>query len=186
MAYNDASIFQYEERDKLSLGKERIETVVERLGNQVAANLNYELVDVEYRKEGPNWVLRCFIDKENGIGIEDCQRFSEALDRVLDEADPIPGKYLLEVSSPGIERPLKKDEDFIRFAGKTIEIKLNKAFNNRKTYRGELIGMVGNESERKIALKIDNSNIVEISRNDIAKANLLIESFGGEGGKKRK
>ena len=169
------------------MGKERVETVVERLGNQVAAGLNYELVDVEYRKEGPDWVLRCFIDKENGVGIEDCQRFSEALDEVLDETDPIPGKYLLEVSSPGIERPLKKEGDFIKFAGKTIEIKLNKALNNRKTYRGELIGMVGDEAERKVALKIDESNVVEVPWDKIAKANLLMETFGGgEGGKKRR
>lgn len=168
------------------MGKERIETIVERLGNQVAANLNYELVDVEYRKEGPDWVLRCFIDKENGVGIEDCRRFSEALDKVLDEADPIPGRYLLEVSSPGIERPLKKEGDFIKFAGKMIEIKLNKALNNRKTYQGELIGLLGEESERKVALKIDDSEILEIPRNEIAKAKLLIDISSGEGGKKRK
>lgn len=167
------------------MAKERIETVVERLGNQVAAALNYELVDVEYRKEGPDWVLRCFIDKENGVGIEDCQRFSEALDRVLDQADPIPGKYLLEVSSPGLERPLKKDEDFTRFAGKAIEVKLNKPINNRRTYRGELMGIVCDETERRIALKIDDLNVMEIPRNQIAKANLVIEIFGGEGGKKR-
>ncbi len=168
------------------MGKERIETVVERLGNQVAANLNYELVDVEYRKEGPDWVLRCFIDKENGVGIEDCQRFSEALDKVLDEADPIPGKYLLEVSSPGIERPLKKEADFIKFAGKLVEIKLNKAINNRKTYHGELLGIIGGELDRRIGLKIDDTNILEIPRNEIAKANLRIEICSGEGGKKRK
>ncbi len=168
------------------MAKERVETVVERLGNQVASNLGYELVEVEYRKEGPDWVLRCFIDKDSGIEIDDCQRFSEALDTVLDEKDPIPGKYLLEVSSPGIERPLKKDHDFIRFAGKKVELKLIKAFNNQKTYRGELIGMVGDDSERKIALKIDESNIVEIPRNEIAKANLIFEIYGEEGGKKRK
>ena len=167
------------------MGKGRIETVVEKLGNQVAAALNYELVDVEYRKEGPDWVLRCFIDKENGVGIEDCQRFSEALDRVLDEADPIPGKYLLEVSSPGLERPLKKDEDFTRFAGKAIEVKLNKPINNQRTYRGELMGVVNDGSGRRVALKIDGLNVLEIPWDQIAKANLAVEIFGGEGGKKR-
>lgn len=157
------------------MAKERIETVVKRLGNQVAADLGYELLEVEYRKEGPDWVLRCFIDHENGIGIDDCQRFSEALDVVLDEKDPIPGKYLLEVSSPGIERPLKKDRDFIRFAGKMVEIKLSKPINNCKTYRGELMGMVGDDSELKVALKIDKSNVLEIPRNEIVKANLILE-----------
>lgn len=157
------------------MAKERIETIVERLGNQVAADLGYELLEVEYRKEGPDWVLRCFIDHENGIGIDDCQRFSEALDVVLDEEDPIPGKYLLEVSSPGIERPLKKELDFIRFAGKMAEIKLIKPINNCKTYRGELLGMVGDHSGRKVALKINDSNILEIPRNEIAKAKLIFE-----------
>lgn len=168
------------------MAKERIETVVERLGNQVAANLGYELVEVEYRKEGPDWVLRCFIDSETGIGIEDCQRFSEALDRVLDEQDPIPGKYLLEVSSPGLERPLKKDRDFLRFAGNMVELKLVKAFNNQKIYQGELIGLVGDDLERKVALKIDESNIIEFPRNEIVKANLIFEIYGEKGGKKRK
>lgn len=158
------------------MGKERIEALVERLGNEVAAELGYELIEVEYRKEGPDWVLRLFIDHENGIGIEDCQRFSEALDVVLDEKDPIPGKYLLEVSSPGIERPLKKDRDFIRFTGNMVEIKLIKPINNRKTYRGELMGITGNDSERKVALKIDDSNILEIPRNGIAKANLIFDN----------
>lgn len=157
------------------MGKERIEAVVERLGNEVAAELGYELIEVEYRKEGPDWVLRLFIDHENGIGIEDCQRFSEALGVVLDEKDPIPGKYLLEVSSPGIERPLKKDRDFVRFAGKMVEIKLIKPINNRKTYRGELMGITGDDSERKVALKINDSNILEIPRNEITKANLIFD-----------
>jgi ribosome maturation factor RimP len=157
------------------LAKERIEVIVERLGNEVAAKLGYELIEVEYRKEGPDWVLRLFIDHENGIGIEDCQRFSEALDGVLDEKDPIPGKYLLEVSSPGIERPLKKERDFIRFSGNMVEIKLIKPINNRKTYRGELMGITGDDSERKVALKIDDSNILEIPRNEIAKANLIFD-----------
>ncbi len=168
------------------MGKERVEIVVERLGNQVAANLGYELVEVEYRKEGPDWVLRCTIDNEHGIGLEDCQRFSEALDMVLDEADPIPGKYLLEVSSPGVERPLKKEQDFIRFAGKKVELRLVRALNNQKAYRGELIGMVGEGSERKVALKIDDLNILQIPRDEIAKANIILDIFGGEGGKKRK
>lgn len=166
--------------------KERIETVVERLGDKVAADLGYELVEVEYRKEGPDWVLRCTIDKESGIGIEDCQRFSESLDRVLDEADPIPGKYLLEVSSPGIERPLKKAADFSRFAGRMVEVKLVKAINNQKIYRGELLGISGEGSEQKVGLKLNDSKIVEIPWNEIAKAKLISDIFGGEGGKKRK
>ncbi len=173
----------------IGLVKERIETVVERLGDKVAADLGYELVEVEYCKEGPDWVLRCTIDKESGIGIDDCQRFSESLERVLDETDPIPGKYLLEVSSPGIERPLKKAADFSRFAGRMVEVKLVKAVNNQKTYRGVLLGISGDGSEQKVRLKVNDSNIIEIPRNEIAKAKLMSDIsdiFGGEGGKKRK
>ncbi len=165
--------------------KEKVEDVVQRLGEPVAGELGYELVDVEYRKEGPDWVLRCFIDSENGVGLNECQRFSEALGKILDEADPIPGSYLLEVSSPGIERPLKKEGDFIRFAGEKIQLKLHKLVNGSKSHQGELLGLVDGEMGKLIRLKVDN-RIIEIPRTDIAKANIMADIFGAKGGKKKK
>ena len=164
---------------------ERVEAVVERLGNQVATDLGYELVEVEYRKEGPDWVLRCTIDSLEGIGTDDCQQFSQALEVLLDIHDPIPGQYLLEVSSPGIERPLKKDHDFQRFSGHKVEIRLHKALNNQKVFQGQLLGLFDNGDAKIVKLKIKDL-LMEIPRSQIAKANLSAEIFGQEGGNKRK
>jgi ribosome maturation factor RimP len=161
---------------KPKLKKERIEDAVVRLGTPVAETLQYELVDVEYRKEGTNWILRCFIDSATGIGIDDCQRFSEALEEILDREDPIPGSFLLEVSSPGIERPLKNKKDYIRFTGNKVEIRLHKAWNNQKRFQGELLGW--DETAEKVRVKIED-RIMEVSLEEIAKANLVAEFFGG-------
>lgn len=163
---------------------ERIEKVVENLGNALAATLGLELVEVEYRKEGPDWVLRCFIDKPDGVGIEDCQRFSEAFGPILDQEDPIPGSYLLEVSSPGLERPLKKDHDFERFRGNMVEIKTHQALNGHKIYRGELVELRRAAPENLIVIKSDG-NIVEIPQKMVAKAHLVSELFSPKGGNKR-
>lgn len=165
--------------------KERIEDAVERLGGPLAEELGYELVALEYRKEGPDWVLRCFIDSPTGIGINECQHFSEALGKLLDEKDPIPGSYLLEVSSPGIERPLKKDKDFTRFCGKKIELTLHQAMNGQKVYQGELLGLVSGETEPMIRLQLADQ-VVDFPRTKVAKAQLKAEFFGSEGGKKKK
>jgi ribosome maturation factor RimP len=153
---------------------ERTEDVVYRLGAPVAAGLGMELVDVEYRKEGANWVLRCLIDTEHGVGIDDCQHFSEALETVLDTADPIPGSYLLEVSSPGIERPLKKEKDFVRFAGQSVEVKLHKVFNNRKKWQGKLLGM--DAVQQVVRLQVEQE-VLELPWANIAKANLIAKLF---------
>jgi ribosome maturation factor RimP len=172
------------------LAGERVETVVERLGNVLAAELGYELIDVEYHKEGPDWVLRCFIDAPDGIGIEDCQRFSEAFEPVLDKEDPIPGSYLLEVSSPGLERTLKKDRDFVRFAGNWVEIKLHQPIDGRKLWSGELLGFKtatsgAAETDQVILLKIDET-IIEIPRKIVANARLAPELLSPKGGKRKK
>jgi ribosome maturation factor RimP len=166
------------------LKKERIEDTVSRLGTPIAEALHNELVDVEYRKEGADWILRCFIDSATGIGIDDCQRFSQALEEILDREDPIPGSFLLEVSSPGIERPLKNEKDYIRFAGNKVEIRLHKAWNNQKRFQGELLGW--DETAQKVRIKIEDW-ILEVPLAEIAKANLVAEFFGGtERGKGRR
>lgn len=165
--------------------KERIEEVVERVGAPLAEELGYELVDVEYRKEGADWVLRCTIDHQPGVGVNECERFSEALSKTLDAIDPIPGSYLLEVSTPGLDRPLKKDNDFIRFSGNKVEIKLMQAINGQKVFQGELIGLGEENQEKTIKIGLNNS-VMEIPRKLVAKAHLVSEIFGAEGGKKRK
>ena len=92
------------------------EPVIEKL------NAGIELIEVEYVKEGADWYLRLYIDKEGGVTLDDCQLVSEALNDILDETDPVKGKYIFEVSSPGIDRPLKTDRDFERYRGTDVEV----------------------------------------------------------------
>jgi ribosome maturation factor RimP len=100
---------------------------------------NFELVDVEYVKEAGNWYLRAYIDKEGGITVDDCEIISRKLGDWLDEKDFITDSYILEVSSPGLGRPLKKDKDFNRSIGEDVDIKLYKPLNKQKDFTGTLI-----------------------------------------------
>ena len=101
--------------------------------------LGYELYDVEYQKEYDNWVLTLYIDSKDGISLDDCEIVSDAVDPILDEADPIEQAYYLSVSSVGINRPLKKDKDFQRSIGKTIDVKLYAPLKGKKEFCGELV-----------------------------------------------
>lgn len=98
----------------------------------------FELVDVEYVKEVGTWYLRVYIDKEGGIAVDDCEVISRNLGAWLDEKDFIDDSYILEVSSPGLGRPLKKEKDFVRSMGKEVEIKLYRQINKRKDFTGIL------------------------------------------------
>ena len=98
----------------------------------------FELVDVEYVKEAGNWYLRAYIDKEGGITVDDCEVISRALSDWLDKEDFIEDSYIMEVSSPGLGRPLKKDKDFERSMGDEVDVKLYKARNKQKEYTGIL------------------------------------------------
>lgn len=101
-----------------------------------------ELYDLEFIKEGPNWYLRIYIDKEGGVTIDDCEAVSRAVEKVLDEKDPIEHAYILEVSSPGIDRALKKEADFAKYAGQDVEIRLYKPTNGVKIFQGKLKGLI--------------------------------------------
>ena len=103
--------------------KQEILTEVEALVRPIAEENGYELVDVEYVKEGKEWYLRIYADKEGGFSINDCVTLSRAVDQVLEEKDPIENAYHLEVSSPGLDRPLKKNKDFVRNLNKLIEVR---------------------------------------------------------------
>ena len=105
------------------MGRKEIEKAVETLLEPCLEKEGIELVDVEYVRER-DWILRIFIDKEGGVDLNDCQHISEEAGALLDEKDLIAGNYLLEVSSPGIDRILKKDKDFRRFAGSDVDVKL--------------------------------------------------------------
>ncbi|MGN0131829.1 MAG: ribosome maturation factor RimP [Lachnospiraceae bacterium] len=99
----------------------------------------FELVDVEYVKEGSNWYLRAYIDKPGGITIDDCELISRALSDLLDQEDFIEDSYILEVSSPGLLRPIKKDKDFERNMGKEVEIRCFKMIDKQKEFVGTLL-----------------------------------------------
>ena len=118
----------------------KIESQVENLTAEILADTDYELVDVEYVKEGRDWFLRVFVDKNGGIDLDDCQTLSERLSPKLDEADIIGGAYILEVSSPGIDRILKKDKDFVRETGKLVDVTLYAPLDGKKIFVGELAG----------------------------------------------
>jgi len=121
--------------------------------------LGYEIYDIEYVKEGTNWYLRIYIDKENGISIEDCEIVSRGIDTLIDELNPIKTAYSLEVSSPGVERVLRREEHFKKYLNTEVEVSLFKPVNGEKKIKGILTDF--NENE----LKIDDFNI---ERKDIS------------------
>lgn len=149
--------------------KEQIEKLIEKMAEPILIQHNYELVDVEYVKEAGTWYLRIYIDKEGGITIDDCEIVSKALDVELEKKDPIKDPYILEVSSPGLDRPLKKDKDFERSIGKEVEIKTYKPVDNQKEFIGTLEGFDFNE----VIINIEGKTIT-FNRKDIAIIRLAV------------
>ncbi len=125
-------------------GKEIVERTYS-LVEPVATKNNVEIDDIEFVKEGPNHYLRVFIDKEGGVTINDCEAVSREVDVLLDENEYINVAYILEVSSPGIDKVLKKEKDFVKYKGRDIEIKLYHAINKEKEFVGELVGLENDE-----------------------------------------
>ncbi len=119
--------------------REQIEAFISRETERLIEGTDIELVDVEYVRE-KNWYLRVFIDKAGGVDLEDCQAVSEKLSKILDEKDPISENYLLEVSSPGLDRVLKKDKDFVRYAGRDVDIRFFSPVNGKKDMTAVLVG----------------------------------------------
>jgi len=151
----------------------KVTGIVEEMVNPILEDLNLELVDIEYVKEGPNYFLRVFIDKDNGVDIDECAAVSEKLSEKLDELDPIPENYFLEVSSPGAERPLKKDKDFQKAIGKNVHIKTYEPIDNEKTFEGILTGFDGNVVTVEVKIKTRKKTI-EIPYEKVAKARLAV------------
>ncbi len=146
---------------------------VTELAEPLAASLGVELVEVEYKQEGGRMVLRLFIDREGGVTLDDCAAVSRELAEVLDVEDFIHGRYNLEVSSPGLDRPLKKPSDYERFAGRLVKIKTfellpDDAGNMRKTFTGELLGL----EEGVVRLRLSEGQTAGVPLDKVAKANL--------------
>lgn len=151
----------------------KVTEVVEELALPILEELQLELVEVEYVKEGKNWFLRVYIDKETGVDLEDCGKTSEKLSEKLDEVDPIPQIYFLEVSSPGAERPLKKEKDFLNAIGKNVYIKTYEPILNEKEFEGIMTSYDGNEVTLEVKIKTRKKTIV-IPFEKVAKARLAI------------
>ncbi len=151
----------------------KVTDMVEELVAPILEEIQLELVDIEYVKEGKNWFLRLFIDKETGVDIEECGLVSEKLGEKLDELDPIPHNYFLEVSSPGAERPLKKAEDLIKAIGKQVNIKTYEPIDGEKEFEGKLIEFNGETLKIDISIKT-RTKTFEIPYEKVAKARLAV------------
>ena len=152
-----------------------VETVTEMV-SPILDEQNFELVEVEFVKEGKSWFLRVFIDKEGGIDIEECAFVSEKLSEKLDAADPdpIPQAYFLEVSSPGAERPLKKESDYEKALGDYVHVSLYQPVDGEKQYEGFLQSFDAEQLTLKIRIKTREKELT-FDRKNIAKARLAIQ-----------
>jgi len=123
----------------MGVSPQGIEMRVRELAQEVTARGGYDLVDVEYRREPGGWTLRLFIDKEGGVNLADCQRVSEEFGVILEVEDPIPNRFNLEVSSPGLDRPLKRDQDFLAAVDKRVRITTREPLLGQRNFTGRLV-----------------------------------------------
>lgn len=147
--------FEGEEGPGRLIKKEQVEKKTEKLLEPILAKHHLELVDLEYGKEGSDQILRVTLDKEGGLHIDDCELVSRALSDALDKADFLQEAYMLEVSSPGLLRPIKKEKDFQRNMGKEIELHLYKAWEGSK----EWIGILKNYDKDSVWIEMDGKEI---------------------------
>ena len=146
------------------MAKKDYEQTTEELITPIIAAHNFELVDVEWVKEGANWYLRVYIDKEGGITVDDCEVINREFGDVLDEKDYISENYIFEVSSPGLDRPLKKEKDFARSIGKDVEVRLYKPVDKVK----EFVGILDSYDKTTVTLELEDGEKKTFDRSAIA------------------
>ncbi|WP_394926460.1 ribosome maturation factor RimP [uncultured Robinsoniella sp.] len=151
--------------------KEIYEQKAEEILLPIVQEHAFELVDVEYVKEGGSWYLRAYIDKEGGIAIDDCEVVSRALSEILDQKDFIEDAYILEVSSPGLGRPLKKEKDFVRSMGEEVEIRTYRAFNKQK----EFVGILCAYDKDSVTIELEDKEEMKFEKSDIALIRLAFD-----------
>jgi len=151
--------------------REEYEIKTEKILEPIMVANGFELVDVEYVKEGGNWYLRTYIDKEGGITVDDCEIVSRSLSDLLDKSDYIPDAYIMEVSSPGLGRQLKKDKDFDRSIGDEIEVKLFKSIDKQK----EFVGILVSYDKDTVTIELENNTKLDFQRTDIAMIRLTFD-----------
>lgn len=140
------------------------EAKTESLILPIVERMEFELVDVEYVKEGSTWYLRAYIDKEGGITVNECADVAREMNVLLDELDFIPDSYIFEVSSPGLGRPLKKEKDYIRNMGKKIEIRTYRAINRSK----EFYGLLKAYDDKTVTIETEDGEDMVFEKTDIA------------------
>lgn len=153
------------------MSSKKVEELVTEIALPIVEKHNFELVDVEFLKEGANWYLRIYIDKPGGISIDDCQLISYALEPEIDKKDPIKQGYIFEVSSPGLNRQLKKEKDFERYKGQDVEVQVFKPVNKQKIFVGELLGLMDN----KVEIKTPEGEVLSFERDKISSVKRFIK-----------
>ena len=151
--------------------RQSLETRITELAEQVAASMGMEVVLVEIKGDGNRSIVRTFIDQPGGITLDDCERFSKRFSVSLDVEDWIPFSYVLEVSSPGVNRPLVKEADFQRFCGKNAKVRTRSHIAGQRNFKGKIVGV----TEGRLELEVAPGKQVEIALTDIEKANLMAE-----------
>ena len=151
--------------------RETYETRTEELITPILDRMNFELVDVEYVKEGGTWYLRAYIDKEGGITVNDCESVAREMNEILDREDFVEDSYVFEVSSPGLGRPLKKEKDYIRSMGKEVEIRTYRAINREK----EFYGILSAYDENTVTIKTEDGTEMTFEKSDIALIRLAFD-----------
>ena len=140
------------------------ESRTEALIMPIIEEMNFELVDVEYVKEGGTWYLRAYIDKEGGITVNDCEAVARQMNEILDAEDFIPDSYVFEVSSPGLGRPFKKEKDYIRNLDKEVEIRTYRAINKCK----EFYGILKEYDADSVTIQTEEQEVLKFQKNEIA------------------
>ena len=151
--------------------REMYEKNTEEILLPMMGELGFELVDVEYVKEGSTWYLRAYIDKPGGINIDDCETVSRRLSDILDEKDYIDEAYILEVSSPGLGRPLKKEKDYKRSLGEEVEIRTYRMIDRQK----EFTGILKAYDEKTVTIEPDGGTLLTFDKSDIALIRLAFD-----------
>lgn len=154
------------------MNKKGIESSVKKLTDEIIKDSDIELIDIEYVKEGPFKYLKIYIDKPGGITVDDTADISRVLNKKLDGVDLIKEQYFLEVSSPGVERPFKKEEDYLRNIGNVIEAKFYKPIEGKKSVKG----ILAEKNENNIVIK-SGDDIITVELKDLSKINRVIEDF---------
>ena len=155
--------------------EQSVRTLVREFADPLLAEMGLELVEVEFRREGHGWVLRLFIDREGGVTLDDCAAVSREVDHYLDVEDPIDHRYHLEVSSPGLERPVRWERDFRRFTGQRARVKMMAKVDGQRVFTGELAGV-----EDGCVLVRTDRKTVRLPLDGVLRARLIDEPPAGE------